>query len=315
MSSNSANTSVMGNRYTKKRTTTGGGKFCKICKDTGKTEEEYTSHYVRESRDPNSRTVCPTLIATVCRYCREGGHTVSRCDKLKSKKNAEQQHIITKNYCQPVTKVTATVKSNVKSNPFSGLMDSDSEDETEEVVTKEVITKEVVTKETPTNQSISYASVLSAPPPPPVRTGKPASQISSLIPTTLDFSVEASRTDADDDDVVVALFDLSGNWADDDDDDDSHVTLMRPTDDGKLSDVVDYFTHYARRMDSIVSAHTLGYTKLDTLTESAMMYLANKWDTEYFADMPSTAARTANMNPTTRHSSRILYIINRYSSK
>ena len=303
MSSNSNNMSVGGNRYANKRSsTTGGGKFCKICKDTGKTEEEYTSHYVRESRDPNSPTVCPTLIATVCRYCKEGGHTVSRCDKLKNKQNSADQHIISKNYCQPVTKVT--VKGKVESNfgAFSGLMDSDSEDEAEEVVVK--VVKEV--KETPTNQPISYASVLSAPPPPPlVRTGKPASQISTLIPTTLDFSVEASS--------VVTVYDLSGNWADDDDEDDLRVTLMRPSDGKSNSAADEFFNHYTRRMDVIVSAHTLGYTKLDTLTQSAMMYLSNKWDTDYFSDMPKAVAKGANMNPLTRHSARMLFIIGRYS--
>lgn len=302
MSSNSNNMSIGGNRYANKRssTTAGGGKFCKICKDTGKTEEEYTSHYVRESRDPNSPTVCPTLIATVCRYCKEGGHTVSRCDKLKNKQNStDNRHIISKNYCQ----------SNAESNfgAFSGLMDSDSEDEAEEVVVKEVkFAKEVKSaKETPTNQPISYASVLSAPPPPPpVRTGKPASQISSLIPTTLDFSVEASS--------VVTVYDLSGNWADDDEDD-LRVTLMRPSDGKSNSAADEFFNHYTRRMDVIVSAHTLGYTKLDTLTQSAMMYLSDKWDTDYFSDMPKAVAKGANMNPLTRHSARMLFIIGRYS--
>jgi len=314
MSSNSNNKAaegkVAGNRYANKRSTTGGGKFCKICKDTGKTEEEYTSHYVRESRDPNSPTVCPTLIATVCRYCKEGGHTVSRCDKLKNKQNSADPHIISKNYCQPVTnKVTVNKsKANFGSNfgAFSGLMDSDSEDEDDEVVkeVKKVTIAEKV-KETPTNQPISYASILSAPPPPPVRTGKPAaSQISSLIPTTLDFSGEAS---------VVTVYDLSGNWADDDDEDDSRLTLMRPIAGKSYSDADEFFAHYTRRMDGIVSTHTNGYTKLDTLTQSAMMYLSNKWDADYFSDMPKSVTKVANMNPLTRHSARMMFILGRYS--
>ena len=53
--------------------------FCKVCKDAGKTEAEYTSHFVRRTTDPNSEVTCPTLLATECRYCHGLGHTLSRC--------------------------------------------------------------------------------------------------------------------------------------------------------------------------------------------------------------------------------------------
>ena len=53
--------------------------FCKVCFDAGKTESEYTSHYVRKTPDPNSELLCPVLKATECRYCHELGHTISRC--------------------------------------------------------------------------------------------------------------------------------------------------------------------------------------------------------------------------------------------
>ena len=53
--------------------------FCKVCFDAGKTESEYTSHYVRKTTDPNSELLCPVLKATECRYCHQMGHTISRC--------------------------------------------------------------------------------------------------------------------------------------------------------------------------------------------------------------------------------------------
>lgn len=53
--------------------------FCKVCQDAGKTEAEYTSHFVRRTTDPNSEVICPTLLATECRYCHGLGHTLSRC--------------------------------------------------------------------------------------------------------------------------------------------------------------------------------------------------------------------------------------------
>ena len=71
--------------------------FCKICFDTGKTEEMYDSHFVRETRDPNSRIVCPTLLAMECRFCFARGHTVSKCpklDKVKSGENGRMEFVV-----------------------------------------------------------------------------------------------------------------------------------------------------------------------------------------------------------------------------
>ena len=53
--------------------------YCKVCHDAGKSRAEYTSHFLRETPSRNSRVVCPTLLATVCRKCGEGGHMSSYC--------------------------------------------------------------------------------------------------------------------------------------------------------------------------------------------------------------------------------------------
>lgn len=64
--------------------------FCKVCQDAGKTETEYTSHYVRTIPDHNGNTtvICPTLLSTVCRYCSKLGHTTKFCPVIK--KNEER---------------------------------------------------------------------------------------------------------------------------------------------------------------------------------------------------------------------------------
>lgn len=54
-------------------------KCCKVCKDAGKPESVYRSHFPRETPDPNSRVVCPTLLATICTCCGKKGHTVKYC--------------------------------------------------------------------------------------------------------------------------------------------------------------------------------------------------------------------------------------------
>jgi len=60
-------------------------RFCKFCKDAGKSEAIYSSHHLRESRDPNSRVVCPELLKTECRFCFKFGHTVNHCPKYSSR--------------------------------------------------------------------------------------------------------------------------------------------------------------------------------------------------------------------------------------
>lgn len=63
--------------------------YCKVCHDSGKSEAVYTSHFIRESVDPNSKVLCPTLLALECRFCFCKGHTVKYCSILK-KRNSER---------------------------------------------------------------------------------------------------------------------------------------------------------------------------------------------------------------------------------
>ena len=64
-------------------------KYCKVCHDAGRSETEYTSHFIRENRDPLSKVVCPTLLSLECRYCSRKGHTVKSKPVInqKAKKN------------------------------------------------------------------------------------------------------------------------------------------------------------------------------------------------------------------------------------
>ena len=66
--------------------------FCKVCFDTGKSEHEYRSHYVKNVPGPNGVVVCPTILSVECRYCKSIGHTVSKCPSLKSKSSSSSSH-------------------------------------------------------------------------------------------------------------------------------------------------------------------------------------------------------------------------------
>lgn len=63
--------------------------FCKVCSDAGKSEEEYTSHNVRD-RDGN--TTCITLLNQECRFCFRPGHTVKFCPVLKERDQAKEKY-------------------------------------------------------------------------------------------------------------------------------------------------------------------------------------------------------------------------------
>ena len=64
--------------------------FCKVCYDAGKSEREYTSHYVKNKPGNEGKVVCPYLLSLVCTYCKKKeGHTASHCPVLKQK-NASQ---------------------------------------------------------------------------------------------------------------------------------------------------------------------------------------------------------------------------------
>ena len=141
-------------------------KSCKFCKDAGKSLEEYSSHFIRETKDPNSRIVCPTLLAIECRYCFKRGHTVSKCKKLIDEKNGNN----TKKQTIPGAPVKKAYNgSPPKMNAFNILSDfSDSDNEEEDISLGDTISTCLDCK---TDDSISsvetltYAQMLAKPAP------------------------------------------------------------------------------------------------------------------------------------------------------
>jgi hypothetical protein len=100
---------------------------CKVCKDSGKSESEYSSHWPKDS---DGKTVCPTLLAQECRYCGESGHTVKYCKVLerdnammaKRERQVErvQKHVESKKPAAPVAPAVT--------GRFALLMDDDSDE-------------------------------------------------------------------------------------------------------------------------------------------------------------------------------------------
>jgi len=134
-------------------------KFCKVCHDAGKSEAEYTSHYVRSSTTADGVVVCPTLLALNCRYCGENGHTVKFCKELEKKKKAEERGAkraaLEKADKKVVTIPTAGNPNAGKKVSAFAALDSDSEDE-------QPLHKSVI-KVTAKPQAFSYAAIASKP--------------------------------------------------------------------------------------------------------------------------------------------------------
>jgi len=102
---------------------------CKVCKDSGKSESEYSSHWPKDS---DGKTVCPTLLAQDCRYCGDAGHTVKYCkvlerDNANKEKRQKQEERVRRTQAHE-----AASKPNSIAAPTSGrfalLMDDDSDE-------------------------------------------------------------------------------------------------------------------------------------------------------------------------------------------
>ena len=67
--------------------------YCKVCHDSGKSEAEYTSHYVKSEPGPKGKIICPTLLSQSCSFCKKTGHTVKFClDLQKRNKTIERNN-------------------------------------------------------------------------------------------------------------------------------------------------------------------------------------------------------------------------------
>jgi hypothetical protein len=172
--------------YTRKQIVT--KKFCKVCQDAGKSESEYTSHFVRDSPGPNGKVICPTLLSQKCRGCGVNGHTYKYCPSTKQNdkedrreqrwKQAEEKLVQSVKVPQEKKEVKEIV---VKSGKYASILMSSSSDEEDDAPAKKIAHKKArildddekeevkVVKVAPQN---TYASRLLAPAPPKVENPK-----------------------------------------------------------------------------------------------------------------------------------------------
>ena len=114
---------------------------CKVCRDAGKPESVYTSHYVKSMN--RCQIICPTLLSIKCRYCEEIGHTVKYCKSLKIINNQAFSQSYEKaqpfkklsqtNINQPSRSFRSAYETDKKTENKFGILDFDDEEEIEEL--------------------------------------------------------------------------------------------------------------------------------------------------------------------------------------
>ena len=111
-----------------------------------------TDHYLRETPSPDSKLVCPVLLATECRYCKDFGHTVSRCALAAAENKRRELELARRDAAAASAASAASEKAAVKStikalNRFSAL-DSDSDEESTKRAVKSPYSSRTILQET-----------------------------------------------------------------------------------------------------------------------------------------------------------------------
>jgi len=143
--------------------------YCKVCHDAGKSEKEYTSHFVKSVPGPEGKVVCPTLLSQSCGYCGSCGHTPKFCPTLAAEKAAEEKALkqaarrdaLEKREAEKAaTKPAASVKK--PQSGFAAAFGSDSDSETEKKVSKKVSapTKSITNVTQPAAKSVASVAKL-----------------------------------------------------------------------------------------------------------------------------------------------------------
>ena len=182
--------------------------FCKVCKDAGKSESEYTSHFVK-SQDGN-KIICPTLLSQECRYCFKSGHTVKFCQVLLKKKNEEARVIKTKSHFEDNNKQSKQKQNqNKNQNIFSIIAEEDDNESKEEFPALNKINS--ITNVNNTN-TITYASLAAKPKPCEIKTKaeeevkKTKTVLSLKLPSTLVKKSWADWSDSEDEEEQEELY-------------------------------------------------------------------------------------------------------------
>ena len=107
--------------------------YCKVCHDAGKTEREYTSHFVKSVPGVKGIVVCPTLLAQECKHCFKKGHTINYCKVLMESKKKQTNKKIFHNTNTNTNTNTEKQQAVKKTNMFDILGEEEEENPMKQV--------------------------------------------------------------------------------------------------------------------------------------------------------------------------------------
>lgn len=112
---------------------------CKVCKDAGKPESEYTTHFVK---DNEGKVICPTLLNLNCKYCQKPGHTISHCQILQSKNKANEKAKRREEFAAKKATRNQSILMDKRAQTKFGfeILDSDDDDEQEDFTSQKTST-------------------------------------------------------------------------------------------------------------------------------------------------------------------------------
>ena len=115
--------------------------ICKVCRDAGKSESEYKSHWVRSK---SGKVTCPTLLSQSCRSCGKSGHTVKYC---KAVMFVSSKSVTTTEKKEPVKQLY---------NRYAVLEEDENEEQPQVVVDTPKVTTylDILSKEAPQPQTV-----------------------------------------------------------------------------------------------------------------------------------------------------------------
>ena len=111
--------------------------FCNICKNNNKPSSEYTSHNTKKMINGVRVVVCPTILNSICTYCKEKGHFKSECPVLEKKKKNDQTRQIQNQKQAPNTSQKPKedpVPKKHTTNVFADAFDESDDEEDESIV-------------------------------------------------------------------------------------------------------------------------------------------------------------------------------------
>jgi hypothetical protein len=84
--------------------------ICRFCKDAGKSN---INHYLKNK---DGQVICPTLLATVCSYCKQNAHTIKYCPALIAKESSLSKKKVKREREERINNIREERKNNIVNN-------------------------------------------------------------------------------------------------------------------------------------------------------------------------------------------------------